>query len=329
MNADTRRYQPRQWCCEHVRHGLTYLRPDFQRTNAYAMQRGETIARSVRRFHNYSWPLLSRIEQAANHACKNCPKKRMVKADEPWRAATAVWRLLYFVCNPSTFLIERSIMTNAFIETVRSAISLAERLKTAEVVATLNKALLDGQEIIGANSNLKQENQELRDQVREFTAKLKFAETLEFIHGLYHLPDADGRIGEPFCPNCWDTSRTAVHIHWRQPTRNYNLRKLLITTFITPNATAFSLAGTSTKTMQRPTRNGTQTTNCQKADAAVGAVAARRRRKMKNLTKPSVKKGTQLFVAVLGRKASEKSCVPFLLPSYGITEDHSSYTKWK
>ena len=38
-------------------------------------------------------------------------------------------------------------MANAFIESLRSAISFAERAKNSELLGALNKALLDGSEI--------------------------------------------------------------------------------------------------------------------------------------------------------------------------------------
>ena len=112
-------------------------------------------------------------------------------------------------------------MAIAFLESLRAALSFAERAQNAELLGAFQKALLEGQDIIDANLRLREEHRTLQDEIRTLELKLAFSEKLVFIHGLYHAPDSDGRIGEPFCPTCWESNRLAVHLHWEQAMKGY------------------------------------------------------------------------------------------------------------
>ena len=112
-------------------------------------------------------------------------------------------------------------MANALIESLRSAITFAERAKNAELLGALNKALLDGADIINTNLEVRQENRELRDQADDLQHKLRFSQTLTYLHGLYHAIDDQGRLGEPFRPTCWEVNRIATHLHWDRKNSGY------------------------------------------------------------------------------------------------------------
>ena len=116
-------------------------------------------------------------------------------------------------------------MASGFIETLRAALSFAERSQNAEVLGAFQKALLEGQDVIDANLKLREENRELRNEIRALQDKLEFSKQLIFIHGLYHAPDDAGRVGEPYCPRCWEVEQLAVHLHWEQPMRGYLCNK--------------------------------------------------------------------------------------------------------
>lgn len=111
---------------------------------------------------------------------------------------------------------------NELLQSIRAGLSFAERLQNSELLAKFLDVQLKAQELVDENLIARQENQNLKDQIVELQDKLRFSETLEFIHGLYHSPDPDGRIGEPYCPTCWEAKRTAVHLHWQQPMRSYH-----------------------------------------------------------------------------------------------------------
>jgi hypothetical protein len=113
-------------------------------------------------------------------------------------------------------------MANTFLESLRAALTFAERAQNAELLGSFQKALLEGQDMIDANLQLREENRSLQEQIRDLQSSLEFSGQLVFIRGLYHTPDADGRIGEPYCPKCWETDKQAVHIHWQRVMKHYS-----------------------------------------------------------------------------------------------------------
>jgi hypothetical protein len=92
------------------------------------------------------------------------------------------------------------------IQTLRTAISFAEREKNSELLVSLNKALLDANELISTNL-------ELREQIRELESQLAFKGSLVRHKGAYFEKDqADNPIGTPYCSRCWEVKHLAVHI---------------------------------------------------------------------------------------------------------------------
>jgi hypothetical protein len=103
---------------------------------------------------------------------------------------------------------------SGMLEGIRAALSLAERTQNAELLGTLNKTLADMTELISTNADLRDEVRRLKDELAAAQKQLGFAKSLTFLGNLYHAIDENGTIGEPYCPTCWESKNTPVHLHW-------------------------------------------------------------------------------------------------------------------
>jgi ribosomal protein S27AE len=107
---------------------------------------------------------------------------------------------------------------------VRTAISLAQTLKQADIVnqlvdvqAALLEAFDDRLQQRDENQRQRGENERLAKRVEELESALAFSRELIYHDGLYHVRNSEGLpTGEPYCPACWDAKRLAIHVTWQK-----------------------------------------------------------------------------------------------------------------
>src|SRR5262249_20001842 len=99
------------------------------------------------------------------------------------------------------------------ISTMRAAVSLAERMDNAEMLGTLNKTLLDMNELIVTNTELREAVQQLREQVKQLEQQLEFKGKLTRHKTAYFDIGEDGKpTGTPYCSRGWEVNHKAVHL---------------------------------------------------------------------------------------------------------------------
>lgn len=95
----------------------------------------------------------------------------------------------------------------SYIEAIKLAIDLAEKLKNADLLEALLKARLEGVKIGEENLQLREENQKLREE-------LQLQGALIPEHNAYWMKDDDGKLDGPFCSNCWDVNKLLVRMYF-------------------------------------------------------------------------------------------------------------------
>lgn len=113
---------------------------------------------------------------------------------------------------------------NATITAIKHSIDIAKAIKDAD--STLEKAELKLKiaELIESLADAKISATEFQDVIQEKDSRiaeledlLKFKDKLVRKDGMWFKADENGEpIDEPFCSNCWDSERKAIHLNNRR-----------------------------------------------------------------------------------------------------------------
>lgn len=102
--------------------------------------------------------------------------------------------------------------SSGFCDFQEVIVSVVENMKeVAELVKKFNDIELNRRILNLENEvlDLSRDKRRAEERIEDLERKLKFREQLTFKSPFYYR----GTDPEPYCPGCWDSKRTAVHLH--------------------------------------------------------------------------------------------------------------------